>query len=342
MLKQFFPWLASVLLAFQAEAGGVALSRDAATGSRVVIASDANATIAFQPQLEKVRALFEEGFAQFSGKTNLTEAWQKLVSTNDVIGIKVYSAPGPTSGTRPSVVAATVESLLKAGISPQKIIIWDKELIDLRLAGFDELTTRYKIGLAASSSAGYDEKTFYENPLIGHLIWGDTEFQKKGNDLGRKSFVTKLLSQEITKVITISPLLNHNTAGTAGNLYSLGLGSVDNTHRFEPASRLAAALPEIYALRSLSDKVVLNITDALIAQYQGEQRSLLHYSIALNEIWFSKDPVALDILAIAELNRQREAAKFPPMKSLMEIYENASLLELGVSDLKSIRIERVP
>jgi len=54
------------------------------------------------------------------------------------------------------------------------------------------------------------------------------------------------------------------------------------------------AVPEIYALPVLSDRVALNIVDALICQYQGEERSLLHYTAALNQLRFSRDPVALE------------------------------------------------
>lgn len=307
-----------------------------------MIASDPDATIAFQAQPEKVRALVHRGLLELTGKTNTTLAWKTFVSTQDVIGIKVYSAPGANSGTRPEVVAAVIEGLITAGVPTNQIIIWDKEMTSLRLAGFVDLAERFKIKVAASASAGYDEKTFYESPLIGNLVWGDVEFGKKGSGIGRKSFVTKLMTKEITKIISIVPLLNHNIAGTTGHLCSLAFGSVDNTQRFEEPGRLATALPEIYAMPSLGDKVVLNITDALICQYQGEQRSLLHYSAPLNEIWFSKDPVALDVLAIQELNRQREIARIPKNKLTTEIYENAALLELGVSDLKNIQIERTP
>jgi hypothetical protein len=80
--------------------------------------------------------------------------------------------------------------------------------------------------------------------------------------------------------------------------------------------------------------------DALIAQYQGEARQLLHYSAVLNELWFSKDPVALDILAIDELERQRQAARLPGSKPSLELYQNSSLLELGSSDTKQIDVIR--
>ena len=47
---------------------------------------------------------------------------------------------------------------------------------------------------------------------------------------------------------------------------SLALGSVDNSMRFElEPARIATAVPEIYALPALSDHVVLNMMDALLA-----------------------------------------------------------------------------
>jgi hypothetical protein len=69
-----------------------------------------------------------------------------------------------------------------------------------------------------------------------------------------------------------------------------------------------------------SDHVVLNITDALICQYQGEQTSLLHYSTELNQIWISKDPVALDTLGIQELDRERQAKDLESHGDNPELY----------------------
>ena len=74
------------------------------------------------------------------------------------------------------------------------------------------------------------------------------------------------------------------------------------------------AVPEIYALPALGDRVALNITDALIGQYEGGARGLLHYSSVLNQLWFSRDPVALDTLAIKELDRERRALDAPEFK----------------------------
>src|SRR2546430_10094570 len=40
----------------------------------------------------------------------------------------------------------------------------------------------------------------------------------------------------------------------------------------------------------------------------------LHFSATLNQLRFSRDPVALDVLSLAELDRQRQAADAPPVK----------------------------
>jgi hypothetical protein len=175
---------------------------------------------------------------------------------------------------------------------------------------------------------------------MGSLVYGDLEFEQKGEGLGKKSFVSKLLSQEMTKIINLTPLLNHNEAGVCGSLYSLAFGSVDNTMRFEGnPGRLAGAVPEIYALPSLSDRVVLNIVDALLCQYEGGERGLLHYSTLLNQLRFSRDPVALDLLSVKELDRQRRNTHSPNFKPNLELFRNAALLELGVADLSRMQIE---
>ncbi len=307
--------------------------------SLVYVVEDRQATDAFQPRPERVDAMVNCGITNLTGKVVLAEAWLSLVSTQDTVGIKVFSEPGPNSGTRPAVVASVVAGLLSAGVPTNHIIIWDKHLIDLRLAGFSQLGERFGVRVAASAETGYDETHFYETSLIGNLVWGDVEFGSKSEGAGRKSFVSKLVTQQMTKIINVTPLMNHNQAGVAGNLFSLSLGSVDNTKRFEnDSSRLASAVPEIYALPVLGDRVALNIVDALFCQYEGEERSLLHYSTPLNQLRFSRDAVALDALSLQELDRQRQRAGVPAIKVDTDLYSNAALLELGINDLKKIQV----
>lgn len=312
--------------------------------ARVVIVENANAISDFAPNDAVVRHMVNRGAMKLTGKTNISDAWRSLISTNDVVGIKVFSGGGEISGTRPATVAAVVHGLFDAGISTNHIIIWDKRADDLRAAGFFSLGKKLGVRVAGCVETGYDPTNFYlpDSPVIGTLLYGDLEFGQKGPGVGRKSFVAKIVSREITKIISIAPLLNDNDIGVSGQLFSVAIGSVDNTFRFEgDGDRLAVAVPEIYALPSVGDKVVLNITDALLGQYEGGDKSMLHYSAVLNQLWFSRDPVALDTLAVHELKRERELHDAPKVKPNLALYDNAALLQLGVDQTNKISVEKI-
>jgi len=308
--------------------------------SRVIVVQDEGTTIEFAPRLDKVEALVERALTNLTRTATLSAAWQSLVKTQDVIGIKVLSAPGPTVGSRKAVVEAVVRGLLAAGHPANRIVIWDKQAADLRRAGFFELADRLGVAAAGSAEAGYDSQVAYDNSLLGRLVWGDSEFGKHGDGIGRKSFVSRLLTGRITRIISVVPLLNHNEAGVSGHLYSLAMGSVDNTLRFESeAARMAQAVPEIYALPALGDRVALNITDALLGQYHGEESPLLHYTAVLDQLWVSLDPVALDAMAFRELERLQRQSKAPAARHGKELLDNAALLELGQPDARRVLIE---
>jgi len=331
-------------LGFAQPLAGQPFSTERATNAAalVVIVEAADATEAYRPRPDGVQAMLRRGITRLTGEHDSHAAWLSLVSTQDVVGLKVYAKPGPNSGTRPAVTAAVAQALIATGLPAQNIIIWDRDEADLREAGYFQLAAELKVRCAAAAKAGWDETNTYDSPLIGNLVFGDLEFEKKGEGVGRKSHVSKLVAQELTKIINITPLLNHNDAGVCGNLYSLALGCADNSYRFEnDANRLAQAVPEIYALPTVGDKVVLNLTDALICQYEGGDRGLLHYSTMLNQLRLSRDPVALDALSIKELDAQRRKAKVPNLRPNVELYRNAALLELGVAEPGRMKIETI-
>ena len=314
----------------------------------MVIVEDPDATYDLQPVPYRIQTMVERGITNLTRKATVTDAWLSLVSTNDTVGIKVYSAPGPNSGTRPAVAAAVVQGLIAAGLPPAQIVIWDKRAVDLRLAGFFDFEQRYGVRVLGSIEAGYDEKTFYEAALLGPMSWTDVEFNQKGPGMGRKSYVSRLVSRQLTKIINITPMMHHNAAGVYGNMFGLTMASVDNTLRFEnKVAELDNAYPEIYALPGFGDKVagervVLSIVDALICQYEGQSQGLLHYSTVLNQLRFSRDPVALDVLSLQEINHQRELAGTPVVNTNMELFNNASLLEIGVSDTNRMDVMKLP
>ena len=174
--------------------------------SRVVIIHHPAATEAFKPDATRVRTMVEAGLTNLAKTTNLAAAWLTFVSPQDIVGIKVFSAPGADAGTRPAVVAAVIEGLLAAKLPTTNIIIWDRQRSDLRKTGYTELSAHYSVALEGSANIGFEETVFYspERPILGQLVWGDVEFGRKGEGVGRRSYVTRLLTRQITKVINIS------------------------------------------------------------------------------------------------------------------------------------------
>jgi len=313
--------------------------------AEVFVLQDSAATAFFVPNAAVVRRMVDRGLNALAGKATPTEAWRVLVRTNDVVGFKVTSGPGEVSGTRPVVVRALIESLRESGHPARQIVIWDKRSSDLRNAGWYSVATDLGVRCVASEDAGWDPEPSrsYEKAVIGRLVAGDLEFNSRDDmNVGRRSFVTRLLTQELSVVIPVTPVLIHNMGGVNGQLVGMALGSVDNSLRFlNNASLLAEAVPEICALDDVLERVIFGVSDAMICQYRGEETARLYNTVVLNELRFSRDSVALDALALEDLTRaRRSSAYWVDKPSETEVYVNAELLELGISDLKRIDVRR--
>ena len=311
--------------------------------AQVTVVNDPAATSAFIPDAGVVAKLVERGLIAFSGKPTTAQAWRMYVTAKDVVGIKVTSAPGSLTGTRLPVVEALAKTLLAAGQKPENVVIWDRQLSDLETAGYGDLARRLGVRLAGSLDAGWDKEKLYESPLFGKLVYGDLEFGKteKDSTAGKRSHVSRLLTHDLTKIVTVAPILNHNLAGVNGHLTGLALSSVDNVLRFQGDTNvIAETIPEICALEDIWQKVAFAVSDALVCQFRGESTTLLHYAIALNELRFSSDPVALDVLALADVENARANSRLEGERPFhTELFRNASLIELGVADRKLIQIK---
>src|SRR5687767_1889536 len=79
--------------------------------ARVVVVEDPRAVIAFNPAAGVVESMVNAGLMTWTSQNTPDAGWRSLVSTQDIVGIKVFSSPGATSGTRRVVVEAVVKGL---------------------------------------------------------------------------------------------------------------------------------------------------------------------------------------------------------------------------------------
>lgn len=275
-----------------------------------------------------------------TGKKSVGEAWRTMVTPTDVVGIKVAAQGRSVSGTNPQVVEAIAAGLREAGVPARNIIVWDRNLDDLLAAGYSKSGSNYTLGWV-DPSTGYDPQAQVSAPILGKLIWGDRKFGDKagmrfsdilstGEQVSSASYYAKILSSQVTKVINVPSLTDSFLTGINGAFTNMTLSNLDNWRRFaKSASEGDSYIAEIYADPVVKDKVVLTIMDALVLQYAGGPFPNPNFSSDYYTIFASRDPVAVDSIAVRLIDEARKATKLPSIKPMTNYLDAAKQLGLG-------------
>jgi uncharacterized protein (DUF362 family) len=118
--------------------------------------------------------------------------------------------------------------------------------------------------------------------------------------------------------------------------------NIDNWRRFAQGSRFGAeSLAEIYSDPVVAKKVAFNLMDGLVAQYAGGPQSQPNYAVHHATLYASKDPVALDAVALRRLEQWRAGASLPPIGSAAAYVGFASQLGLGNSAPNRIEVRNI-
>jgi uncharacterized protein (DUF362 family) len=318
---------------------------------RVYYALDTNAIgPARAIQARVVRRMVDSLVCGVTGTYSVAAAWRSLVSPKDKVGIKVSATGRSVSGTNPEVVDAIVDGLAEAGIPAKNIIVWDKSIDDLLAAGFKKDGARYVLQ-GIDPKNGYDQQTGVSAPVLGKLIWGDSRFGDRrgdrfvdllssGEQLSSQSFFAKVLTTDVTKVINVPSLSDGYLTGINGSIVNMTLPNMDNWRRFAKAAAEGGSyIAEVYADPLIREKVVLTLLDALILQYAGGPFPDPNFSLENYALFASKDPVAIDAIALRLIEDARKASKMPSIKP-MTAYLGAAA-ELGLGEATESRIQTI-
>lgn len=320
-------------IAFAASAGGK---------STVVVVRDENAVRGFEADEEKVRAMVSAGIRALTGKMNDAAAWSSLFNSNDVVGIKINTQAAPLHGTRPEVVRAIADGLQRAGVAATNIIVWDREASKMTSAGYTLNTGTGVQVVAVVPDGSWDEMVYFQNNLAGKLIWGDLQFGKDDEQLSNRSHLPKVLTQRVTKFINVPVLQDHEACGIAGCLYNVSLAMVDNTRRFETLGRRGdPMIAEIATMPMIKDKLVLNVMDGLIGGFAGGPSFKPQYSWHYAGLLFSRDPVAIDALALEMIEARRRENKIPAIGDAAAHVATAAKTGLGQNDRQHIDLVEI-
>ena len=284
-----------------------------------------------------------------TGQSDIAKAWSSLVSPTDKIGIKICAAGGELFTTHRDVVNAIVEGLVAAGHARASIIVWDRELGGIKEAGYRPIVEGYRI-MSITPRDGYDPKAFFSAPLLGNLVWGDLEYRgQKGMPLlsdrentSEVSHFCRIVSGEVTKIINVPVMSNSERNGLAGCLYNVTIPNVDNWRRFADRTAFGgSSIAEIYRNPLIAKKVVLNLMDGLIAEYAGGPQSQPNYALHHATLMVSKDPVAIDSVALKQIEGWRANARLPAIGDGAAYVQVAAELGLGNADSRRIEVKTV-
>src|SRR5437899_6454715 len=258
-----------------------------------------------------------------TGQSDVGRACALLVSPSDRVGIKISAAGGELFTTHHDIVNAIVDGLTAAGHPRSSIVVWDRSLGGIKEAGYRSAVDGYQVRAIAPHD-GYDAKAMLSAPLVGKLVWGDFEYV---GDTGKMplfadaeatsnvSHFSKIISSDVDKVINVPVMSVSETNGIAGCIYNMTIPNIDNWRRFAQGSRFGAgSLAEIYANPLIAKKVVLNLMDGLMAQYAGGPQPQPNYAMHHGTLYASKDPVALDAIALKLLEESRKRGSLRPVR----------------------------
>ena len=320
-----------VVLLLGAATGG------AQTPSRVVLVRDPDALSGWHMDAARARAMVAAGLQQLSGQTNETLAWQQFVTPADVVGIKVSTLAAPLHVTHQAVVDAIAAGLRQAGVLASNIVVFDRD--PGKLADADYRADGFRIE-PVITGAGWDAAVNLDSPLVGKLIWGDLEFGRS-EALSTLSHLPKLLTRTVTKLINVPVLQEQAATGLAGCLYNVTLGMADNTRRFEQfGQRGDPAIAQLGNLAAVRSKLVLNICDALIVGYAGGPGFKPQYSWPYGGLYFSRDPVALDVMALDVIEAKRRDSRLEPIGDRARHLVTAARLGLGQTNATLVEVTR--
>lgn len=244
--------------------------------------------------------MLSEGMRKLTRATNDGDAWRSFFSPSDVIGIKVNCSGAPNIMSTPEVVGGIVENLVKVGLKPDQIYIYERFLDQLTSVHYERHVPAgvhiVAVETPRGSLLGYDPKTYVEVSFFGE---DDT-----------RSNLVRLVTERFTKIINVPNVKEHQAAGVTGCLKNIAYGNFSNVARshMREKTHTLSFIGTLAAVEPLRSKTVLNIMDGIRGVWHGgpfsTEKKFRYYPKLM---MFSTDPVAMDRILLDMIDEKRNA-----------------------------------
>jgi len=249
-----------------------------------------------------VGAMIDAGMASLTGASSVRDAWSRFFVASDIVALKVNPSGVPGTTTSIALVREVVRALNDVGIPNKSIVVYDRNSNQLEVNGYHALVPPGVRVLGLDRRGGYDRSVFCEMDCFG--------------ERETRSYLATLVSSEVTKIVNLPCLKEHNASGVTGCLKNLAYGSFDNVARTHANTKTWTdpAIPVMCTARPLRSRSVLHIMDGLRAVYHGgpfawnpdfhwEARTLL----------IGTDPVAIDRIELEIVEEKRKERGVPSL-----------------------------
>ncbi len=325
---------------------------------RVIAVEQPGAVIARKYQRDAIRRMLDRGMMDLTGAPSAPEAWRFFFEPSDVVGLKLNPVGRPAVISAPELVQAIIDGIRSAGVPAKNIVAYDRYRQEFLQAGFDKWLpegVRWTWGTdqihpLQLDMDGYDRDQYVEMPLV--LPAGNP-----ADPHHRRSYLSRFITRDVNKLVNLSLLKHHQSAGVTGALKNLSHGLVNNVSRSHPTPTLNTCgtfIPNIVDHSIIRRKTVLNIMDGVLGAYHGGPGGKVRkYVWEHNTLYFSTDPVALDKTEWKVIDAQRKTVGMLPIATAkpdpdstylnmqVEHIEIASVLGLGVYADDKIDVRRV-
>jgi len=304
-----------------------------------------------------VREMISRGMRALTGDRDARDSWARFFTASDVVGIKLNCSGAPGIMSTPEVVAEIVRNLGVVGVKPEQIWLYERFPDQVASVHYDRYVPAgvhiWTAEQSRGSIAGYDPQTYVEVNFFGE---DDT-----------RSNLTRLVSQQFTKIINVPNMKDHGAAGVTGCLKNIAYGSFSNVARSHSGfkTNTYSFIGTLASVEPLRSRTVLQIMDGLRGVWHGGPFSPTRkFRFYPKMMMFGTDPVAIDRLELDVIDDKRKAEHAISVtdRSMKNVkagndydqnpsinrfirepghIEYASTLGLGVYDIEKIQVSKI-
>ncbi|MBI4704560.1 MAG: DUF362 domain-containing protein [Deltaproteobacteria bacterium] len=266
----------------------------------------------------KLADLLGAALTRAGGAKGPVEALRRLFRPADVVGIKVNTIAGRGLSPHPELVLRLAGWLQEAGVAARNVVIWDRTDRELSGAGF--ALNRDGPGVRClGTNEDYD--------------WTPLEWGAGGSCFAR------LLTSELTALINVAVLKDHDLAGISAGLKNW-YGAIHNPNKHHGGG-CNPYVAHLAAFPLIRDKLRLTLVDGLVGQCHGGPARSPRWAWPWSGVLCSTDPVAIDAVCWRAIEERRAEIGLPSLgaeRREPKWIATAARLGLGEHDVARIEV----